>query len=635
MLFLISALTLVFNVQPAKVSGTMYIRADGSVDPPDAPISTNDNIVYTLTNNVYASIVVERDNIVIDGKSYMLQGIGSETGISLSGRCNITIKNIKIKAFYKGIVLYESSHNSIYGNIITNNELGIYIRAHPLSSISSQNNIISRNTITNNDAGIEISGSSYNEVSYNKIINNFEGLRVGYWSSGNTIFGNLIGNNGYGTKWTAIGLSGNATSNNNIFHNNFIGNADQVHIAGKHSNVWDNGYPSGGNYWSDYVDRYPDAEEKDASGVWNTPYEIDKNSKDNYPLINPWAPPPLEHEFVTSITAPVFLRPGRLLSLNATVTNEGLNDEVDVELFLLINGTIVDSTTIPILQAGESNTLSFPWNPTIKGTYNVSTYVPPLSEEEIIVNNQDTKFITVTQSVNAGDWIKYTYSYEATPETPYTEWIKIEFLSVEETTVTTCGTMVTMRGILLLSDGTEQNEIFTVNLADSSPWMYTPVFDTLSGFVIFANSTVGDTAWIGNTTGKPCACITSDHGQCFGSKIEGETEKIYVGTLRTVVYAEYSYVIKYGSLTCYWDKQTGVLVEVHNSGSNGWTAKATETNIWTTPPAEEEVVPFWMQWWFHVIVAVVIIALAGAVYLFLKKKKLPTPTSSTSPAEGV
>jgi len=44
-----------------------------------------------------------------------------------------------------------------------------------------------------------------------------------------------------------------------------------------------------GNYWSDYEEGYPDAEELAGSGVWNTPYVIDEYNQDNYPLVNPWS----------------------------------------------------------------------------------------------------------------------------------------------------------------------------------------------------------------------------------------------------------------------------------------------------------------------------------------------------------
>jgi len=59
------------------------------------------------------------------------------------------------------------------------------------------------------------------------------------------------------------------------------------------TNFWDDGV-SEGNYWSDYEDRYLNAEEIDESGIWNKPYVINENNQDNYPLINPWGKIPEE-----------------------------------------------------------------------------------------------------------------------------------------------------------------------------------------------------------------------------------------------------------------------------------------------------------------------------------------------------
>jgi hypothetical protein len=58
-----------------------------------------------------------------------------------------------------------------------------------------------------------------------------------------------------------------------------------IEIAG-YSNFWNYDYPSGGNYWSDYEERYPNAVELGSSGIWDTPYVIDENNNDNYPLVN-------------------------------------------------------------------------------------------------------------------------------------------------------------------------------------------------------------------------------------------------------------------------------------------------------------------------------------------------------------
>ena len=98
-----------FNVQTVKASGTIYIRADGSIDPPIANITTVDNVTYTFTDNNYDSIVVERDNITVDGAGYTLQGTEApdSKGIYLSGRMNVTIRDIEIRKFWCGIFLFK------------------------------------------------------------------------------------------------------------------------------------------------------------------------------------------------------------------------------------------------------------------------------------------------------------------------------------------------------------------------------------------------------------------------------------------------------------------------------------------------------------------------------------------------
>jgi parallel beta-helix repeat protein len=170
-LLLVSTLTVAFNIQPAKAEGgTIYIRADGSIDPPDAPIITVDNVIYTLTANITSNasgIVVERDNIVVDGAGYTLQGTGGSTsyGIDISGRRNITIKNINIENFGYGIYLLRSSLNTI----LNNNAGG------PISLKDSPHNTLKNNTMWRN---FYISGSDLSHYlqdidTSNKINGNF------------------------------------------------------------------------------------------------------------------------------------------------------------------------------------------------------------------------------------------------------------------------------------------------------------------------------------------------------------------------------------------------------------------------------------------------------------------------------
>jgi len=191
-LLFMGILSLTFDIQQVEAGGTITIKADGSVDPDTAPISTVDNVTYTFTANINDSIVVERDDIVVDGAGYTLQGTGSGYGIELSYRSNVTIKNMEIKNFWAGIQLSFTSDNTISGNKITAFDYcGIYM------DLYAPHNTISGNTITA-PSKVERHGIFLGQTSGNNIISGnyidgmYEyGIRGGA-SSNNIISGNTI-----------------------------------------------------------------------------------------------------------------------------------------------------------------------------------------------------------------------------------------------------------------------------------------------------------------------------------------------------------------------------------------------------------------------------------------------------------
>jgi hypothetical protein len=73
-------------------------------------------------------------------------------------------------------------------------------------------------------------------------------------------------------------------------------------------NVWDDGYPSGGNYWSDYtgvdIKKGENQDQPGSDGMGDTPYVINANNRDRYPLMNPYgSPPPTTYTLTITTTA--------------------------------------------------------------------------------------------------------------------------------------------------------------------------------------------------------------------------------------------------------------------------------------------------------------------------------------------
>ncbi|MDH5770946.1 MAG: right-handed parallel beta-helix repeat-containing protein, partial [Candidatus Bathyarchaeota archaeon] len=251
----------------------------------------------TITNNDDGGV---RLNYASGNKFSNNTIINNDAGVRLNlASDNNTISNNTItNNFYDGVHLYSFSGNTISNNTITNNEYGVRL------SYASDNNTIFGNNIANNFDGVLLDFFlDYNNIHENNITDNDTGIRLAYLSDYNTISGNNITNNWEGI-WLDMSshntISGNNITNNSlrgillysssgniIFHNNFTDNTEQV-LSYDSTNVWDDYYPSGGNYWSDYEERYPDAIELDGSGLWNTPYYIDENNQDNYPLMEPW-----------------------------------------------------------------------------------------------------------------------------------------------------------------------------------------------------------------------------------------------------------------------------------------------------------------------------------------------------------
>jgi len=202
-LLFITVLTSTFYVPLVKASsGTIYIRADGSIDPLSAPIQRNGSI-YTLIDNINNSIVIEKGLITIDGNGHILQGSGSygSEGIHVSEVNNVTIMNLSITKFWYGICLYSTPPSLISGGKITNNN------------------------VSNNDYGVYLEYASITEVSKNIVSGNHEMGITLYYSTGNEVReNNILDNN--------CGIQLQCSSNNRLRSNNMTNNSNNFRLDG-------------------------------------------------------------------------------------------------------------------------------------------------------------------------------------------------------------------------------------------------------------------------------------------------------------------------------------------------------------------------------------------------------------------
>ena len=196
------------RIYSARANPSIYIRANGTIDPPSAPISTLDNITYAFTGNVTDTVVVQRNNITIDGHGFTITDVGR--GFQLQSN-NTTIKNTRISGCYTGIDGGATINNTVTRNNITGNTEGVHF------DVFSKFNTISANNITQNSYGILLTGSTNNTVSSNQLTNNAGAVQSEEGSENNTITANNMTYNNYGVNIERSYK--NTVSGNKIFSN--------------------------------------------------------------------------------------------------------------------------------------------------------------------------------------------------------------------------------------------------------------------------------------------------------------------------------------------------------------------------------------------------------------------------------
>jgi parallel beta-helix repeat protein len=400
------------------------------------------NIVVSgleLKNNLQAIMLVNTTNAQIANNNIK----DCDSGIDALWSPGNSFLDNNITKNFVGFRLYSSSDNSFSRNSIINTSYGFHVMSSFGNSFYENNirncglgvdldmsswNIISDNLIADCGRGLELHYSSYNNLCNNNIngnplssfsvgvmldlssdnnilfsnniTNNFCGVVIYDTSSNNTVFENTITNNEIGL---IVGLSGNK-----IYHNDFI-NTKQVEVEVGCVTVWDDGYPSGGNYWSDYMGkdlfRGSDQNEIGSDGIGDTSYIIDTNNIDRYPFTKPYGGP---HDVgIAEIkTSKTIIGQGYNLSISVKIINYGVNTEA-FNLTIYANTSIISSLNDMVLTSRNSTTITFTWDTTgfAKGNFTIKAYATPVLGETDTSDNEKIVIVLVTKKgdVNGDD----------------------------------------------------------------------------------------------------------------------------------------------------------------------------------------------------------------------------------------
>ena len=252
-------------------NGTKLTRNQILID-----LSVRGSYLY-LAKNTFSDVGFYGSHSNIVENSLLGSIVASGFYLNISG--NSKASSNKFFTMDSGITVRGSSC-IVSKNIITADRLYTAI------FVNGNSNIVAKNRITRSEIGISASGSG-NMIYGNKITDclfyrrsSSTGLALSV-SGNNTVYANHIENNAYGANVNER-PENNLTST--FYHNNFIGNIYQVSVDSYFSygnDSFDNGVE--GNYWRDHFNK-----DTNGDGIIDTPYVIDANRSDRYPLTAPF-----------------------------------------------------------------------------------------------------------------------------------------------------------------------------------------------------------------------------------------------------------------------------------------------------------------------------------------------------------
>ncbi len=209
-----------------------------------------------------------------------------DVAVTLSSVDNVTVQASSLSDCGTSVSITDGDGCAVTGNSMTSGTYGVLMTTVQRCNVSG--NLVHEMAAQ----GILLDWHSQDSSIYSNTVSNcsWGGISVADALGDCTVSYNVLRNNSYsgGDAGGVLLLSSVGVS---VHHNSFFDNAPQnAYDSSETDNRWNETYPSGGNYWDDYsgVDLYSgvDQDTGPSDGFGDTPYELDTDTFDHYPLVD-------------------------------------------------------------------------------------------------------------------------------------------------------------------------------------------------------------------------------------------------------------------------------------------------------------------------------------------------------------
>jgi len=309
---------------------------------------------------------------------------GGGSGIYLTLGCGASgsiVTGIVITNYDQGILVVNASNCKVYNNIMSSMvHSGIVLEGN-----NATDNLIYNNLFEDMPTAINLTASATGNTIYQNIISSQTSIALNLQSNGNSIYANIV-------SAGQIGINLTSSKDNIIYHNAFAATF-QISILTTGNNTWDNGYPSGGNYWCNCAKADmcsgPNQNQPGSDGINDTGFTIAVNNTDRYPLVDKMLLAFNPHDVgIASVTlSKTIVGQGYTLRISSTILNYGTSDEAPT--IATYGNTTLVGVQIINLATRSSMTVNLTWNTAsfAYGNYTLSVRAGPVQDEADTTDN--------------------------------------------------------------------------------------------------------------------------------------------------------------------------------------------------------------------------------------------------------